>query len=90
MNSHSPIDTIYLHGPQKRYYFSHNSPGGRARKVFKPSPDSERLVVSIKKNFRFGFSVDDVIIIGGCFRIFGQLFVDLGANPTSHFLDQEN
>jgi len=32
-------------------YFIHTSPAYRARKVFKPSKDAERLLVSIKKSW---------------------------------------
>jgi len=83
---------FWLHIPtfQQRYivldYFSHNSPGNKARNVFKPSTDSASLLVSIKKFFDLGlgFSVGD-ITMRACFCLFGQLYLTLGANPTSHF-----
>jgi len=46
------------------------------------------LLVEIKIIFyRLGFSVGDVIM-RACFRFFGQVYVALGANSTSHFLAQ--
>jgi len=46
-----------------------------------------RLLVEIEKNFGLGFSVGD-IIIGACLRLFGQVYLALGANSMGHSLAQ--
>jgi len=48
--------------------FHHNSPGIRARELFKPSKDMESLVVSIFKKWEgldVNFTVGDVMIRAG-------------------------
>jgi len=69
-----------------RHFVGHKSPAAKARELFKPSTDLGRLYFRLKKKFSFGFG----ILCGGrhkweCFRIFGQLYLVLGANLMSHF-----
>jgi len=53
------------------------------------NPVRIREVFLLRLNFFFvlglGFTVGEVIM-GACFRFFGQDYLVLGANPTSHFL----
>ena len=66
----------------------HNSPAGWAGELFKLSTDSTSLLAEIEKNFfLFWFSGGDVKMMA-CFAIFGRVYLDLGANPLSHFLAQ--
>ena len=69
--------------------FGHNWLADWARKLFKPSTDlASRLIEIEKKSFfvlGLGFSVGDVVM-GACFRLFGHVYLALGANPASHVL----
>jgi len=64
----------------------HNSPADWVRVVLKLSTDSASLQVRIEKKFvsDLGFSVGDVTN-GACFRLFDQVHLALGANPTGHY-----
>jgi len=49
--------------------------------------DSVSRLVQVQINFfvlSLGFSVCDVTM-GACFRLFGPVYLALGANPTGHF-----
>ena len=72
-------------------FFGHKSLAARARELFKPSTDSESLLVDIeKKIFVLGlrfFGGTSQVGVFLCY--FGHLCLALGAVPMGHFLDSK-
>ena len=72
-------------------FFGHKSLAARARELFKPSTDSESLLVDIeKKNFRFGFEVFwGYVTSRGVFVLFWPSLPGPGRCPNGPFFSSK-